>query len=238
MGGNKRGFISPLVLYIMARRKRRRILDESYEVDPYGILDNNMLQQYARKLSKRANQRMLRLERAKSNITGESYASYGAYVNYAQWSLTEGKRRFEENYKGWGDNPLRLRIARLQQFLNAESSTVSGQRAIERRRIETFSSGKWKSGRYADDLANTQRKIVSASNSDFYDFLNSKTFQDLMIAGFTSEQAIELYDELYEQYGEDAADKLGEAFDKWQAAENDAKGYAEMRSFSGLRPLV
>lgn len=207
-----------------------------YEIiNPYFINDTKELKSLATKLSKRANQRMLRLERAKSVVTGESYSDYGAYREYAQDALSPGRARFETNYSQWSDVDIRRRIAKLNTFLNAKSSTVAGQREIEYKRISTFESGKWGGGRYSDDLAKT-RKLGVATNKEFYDFLNSQTFYDLRNIGLTSEELVEFYDELATKYTpKEIEEKLTAALGKFRAEEDvPLKNFMD---FLGLPPL-
>lgn len=205
------------------------------EVNPYGM-DREELNRLGEKLAKRANQRMLRLERATSAISGESYASYGAYVNYAVPALTEGRSRFEENVSKMNIHTLQSRILALQKFLNAESSTVSGQRAIEKRRIETFSSGKWGRGRYSVGELGLARKLGSASNREFYEFLNSSQFQQLLRLGYDSEDVVEIYDQLTDEGDfSGAMDKIDKALNSLE----DEGFFAEksLTDFLELPPL-
>lgn len=205
------------------------------EINPYGM-DREALNRLGAKLAKRANQRMLRLERATSAVTGERYSSYGAYTNYAVPALTEGRRRFEENVSKMNVHTLQSRILALQKFLNAESSTVSGQRAIEQRRIDTFSSGKWGYGRGAVGDLGLARKLGAASNKAFYEFLNSSQFQDLLRLGYDSDDVVEIYDQLVEEGNfSGAMDKIGAALKSLEEA-----GFFSEKSltdFLGLPPL-
>lgn len=189
----------------MAKKKYKSIYQESHSKDE--------LKEIRRKLAKRANQRIVRLERATSNITGESYASYGAIdqVNY----YLKGKRRFSENLKYTDDvDLLKREINELQKFLESPSSLVSGQRAIEKKRQETFASGKWGTG------GATGVSLKNANNKEFFNFLNSNTFHNLVSKGFTSEQIIELYDAALERdkrtTPESITRRLEQAYEEWK----------------------
>lgn len=148
-----------------------------------------------RTLAKRANQRLVRLERSESKVTGENFASYGAAQNAYEYirSTRAGKNRFSESKNYMDDiNTIRREISVLQGFLQSPSSLVSGQKSIEANRISSFESGKW--GVKYRRTGELNKKIKFASNKEFYDFLNSDLFNSLKKQGFTSEQIVELYD--------------------------------------------
>lgn len=150
------------------------------------------LQLIRKTLAKRANQRLVRLERATSTVTGESYAGYGAAE--IAYDYLKGTKKFKE------DQPLRYtesfgysadtsfikkEILSLQKFLTSKSSTVKGQREIEQKRIKTFSSGDWGTGGH--------NPFEAASNKEFFDFLNSDTLENLVGSGLTSEDIVDVY---------------------------------------------
>ena len=149
------------------------VWQSSYTVD--------QLEQMRRKLAKRANQRIVRLERAESLVSGESLANFGAIekVNhYLQKQGKEGKLRFSERQQvAMSSRELKREISELQNFLNAKTSTVSGAHKIERLRIDTFK----------------KKGIEFASNKEFYDFLNSDVYQKAII-GFDSSTIVDVYD--------------------------------------------
>ncbi len=171
-----------------------------------------------RTLAKRANQRLVRLERASSKITGESYASYGAAEMVKRQLADKGKTRFSESYKFTGD--LRSEILQLQGFLNSESSTVQGQRAIELRRISTFEKGEWGS---FHQTGVRNRAIKFASNKEFWSFINSGIFADLKRQGFTSEELIEQYDLSREHVSDsETVSKFQAALDEFRSRQSKA----------------
>ena len=155
--------------------------------NPYKSANAEELNAIRRTLAKRANQRLVRLERAYSDITGESYASYGASEYAYNYLASQGRKRFSEN-KNYSDdfNLLRKEILEIQKFLGSKSSLVSGQREIEQKRIKTFES----------------KGIRFSGNKEFYDFLNSKDFADLS-KSFDSDKIIELYDQSREHTDND-----------------------------------
>lgn len=186
-----------------------------------------------RKLAKRANQRLVRLERAFSEVTGEKFSSYGAaQIAYDYLNKEEGGR-FSESLNHLNEvNQLRREITVLQNFLTAQSSTVKGQKAIEIKRMKTFESGKW--GSVYRRTGKLAPKLKFASNKEFYDFLNSDTFHGLLKAGFTSEQIMELYDQAYSQMDDDEIwEKMQEALDTFREKGNATlKGLKEKFGFS------
>lgn len=187
------------------------------------------------KLAKRANQRMVRLERAKSEITGESYADYGAYQQAKDYLSRQKRNRFvEKGYRKSLDD-MRREITQLQSFLNAKSSTVAGQKAIEKSRVQTFESGQWGAKWKATGIPQT--KIKFANNKEFYDFLNSSTFTELVKSGFTSDQIVELFElasERNDQY-DAIINKMEDALETFRE-----KGNADLKTLTkslGLSPL-
>lgn len=162
------------------------VWQSSYTID--------QLQQMRRKLAKRANQRIVRLERAESLVSGESLANFGAIekVNqYLQKQGKEGKLRFSERQNiVMSSRELKREISEIQNFLNAKTSTVSGAHKIERLRIDTFK----------------KKGIDFASNKEFYDFLNSDVYQKA-ITGFDSSTIVDVYDK-----AKKVTNKSGEEF--------------------------
>ena len=142
-----------------------RKLQESANLDvwrnSYSLDD---LKAVRRQLAKAANQRMLRLERSKSDITGESFA-FGAYDIAKDYLDAKGRNRFREsknvaNMDLW---ELKREINVLQGFINSKSSRVGGMKEIERQRVSAFES----------------KGIKFADTKEFYDFLNSNSFMYL-----------------------------------------------------------
>lgn len=152
------------------------------------------LQQVRRQLSKVMNQRMKRLEDATSPVTGKKY-TYGSYDIMQDYLKKEGRTgkaeglRFSETLSAGGKSKAQLQkeIRILQGFEDMPSSRVAGQRAIEKKRIETFTS---------PDPKKTERGALSeqtVTDKDFYDFLNSNTFEELS-RSISSDIIVEEYD--------------------------------------------
>lgn len=136
------------------------------------------------KLAKRANQRFVRLERSASPITGEVY-HVGAYDIAQEYiRLTKGGKRFSESINYAKDDTYRLKkdILQLDMFLHSKTSTISGNIAAEKKRIETFTAPEF------------GLDVQTVASKDFYDFLQSEAYDYVVMNSFTSEQMIDIYD--------------------------------------------
>lgn len=192
------------------------------DINPYTLHDRKLVADIRRKLAKRANQRIVRLERATSKVTGESYSKIGIINEtrgYIERTYGKTKKRFSEsiNYAKNDIDRLRLEILALQRFLNAQSSTVQGIRQTEEKRIKAFAEGRY-GPRY--HLYGTLAKPIKfASVKEFYDFLGSDTFRNLISAGFTSEQIIDIYDQSADRAhnAEEATERMEEAVEQFRA---------------------
>lgn len=151
------------------------------------------LQAVRRKLAKRANQRMVRLERSASPITGKAY-HVGAY-DIAQAELGDRKRFSEKLNYSTDITELKKEIGQIQAFLNAKSSTVAGNKEIEEKRIETLTN----LGRDAEGHAPISE--ATARSAGFYDFISSKAFIYLSEKQVDSEGLQEIYDYYTEKKG-------------------------------------
>lgn len=171
------------------------------------------LQAVRRKLAKRANQRMVRLERSASPITGKAY-HVGAY-DIAQAELGE-RRRFSEKLNYSTDiTELKKEIGQLQAFLNAKSSTVSGNVEIEEKRIATLTN----LGR--DEEGHTPISEATARSAGFYDFISSKAFIYLSEKQVDSEGLQEIYDYYTEKKGLSYEDVQGIVDEYYNRARNN-----------------
>lgn len=185
----------------MARR------DQALTADVYGNqYSTAQLQEIRRKLAKRANNSLRDLARNSSPITGEVYNSYGAAVDALDYLKARNRRYFSESLTLTENRTvLKAEIQRLQYFLTRPSHTVKGQREIEQKRIETFE----------------KKGIHFASSKEFYQFLNSGTFQSLRKLQYSSEQLIEDYERAREQgmTNDQVMEKLSSALDAFRKGE-------------------
>lgn len=95
---------------------------------------NEELAAYRRSLAKAANQRMLRLERAGISAKGSALEGYAL-----KYLRRVGRARFSEKKSFLGNrNQEFAEIANLERFLNAETSTVAGVKAVQKRIAQTF----------------------------------------------------------------------------------------------------
>lgn len=181
--------------------------DFALTADVYGNqYSTAQLQEIRRKLAKRANNSLRDLSRNSSPITGEVYNSYGAAVDALDYLKARNRRYFSESLTLTENRTvLKAEIQRLQYFLTRPSHTVKGQREIEQKRIETFE----------------KKGIHFASSKEFYQFLNSGTFQSLRKLQYSSEQLIEDYERAREQgmTNDQVMEKLSNALDAFRKGE-------------------
>lgn len=181
------------------------------------------LQAVRRKLAKRANQRMVRLERSASPITGKAY-HVGAY-DIAQAELGDRKRFSEKLNYSTDITELKKEIGQIQAFLNAKSSTVSGNVKIEEKRIATLTN----LGR--DEEGHTPISEATARSAGFYDFISSKAFIYLSEKQVDSEGLQEIYDYYTEKKGlsyEDVQGIVDEYYKRARDNENMSISFREI----------
>lgn len=181
------------------------------------------LQAVRRKLAKRANQRMVRLERSASPITGKAY-HVGAY-DIAQAELGDRKRFSEKLNYSTDITELKKEIGQIQAFLNAKSSTVSGNVEIEEKRIATLTN----LGR--DEEGHTPISEATARSAGFYDFISSKAFIYLSEKQVDSEGLQEIYDYYTEKKGlsyEDVQGIVDEYYKRARGNENMTISFREI----------
>lgn len=201
MARGRKKYIAPAITQLKTVKK-----PEYRTIDVYtGGHSVGELQEIRRVLAKQANQRILRLERAKSSITDESYNTFGAVIDVYDYLENKGRRRFSESKAAIKQsNELRREITVLQGFLGRKSSTVKGMREIENARLRTFSN----------------KGIKFASTREFYEFLTSQTFLGLVSSGFTSEQIVESYDITREKEDDKkVVEKMAKALDEFRQGE-------------------
>lgn len=188
------------------------------------------LQQMRRKLAKRANQRIVRLANNKSMVTGEAYDSYGAvdlvYDYLRKQRKGEGQllRFSERQHVDMDKKALKKEISELQNFLNAKTSTVGGQKRAERLRIEAFESG----------------GLKIATNKEFYNFMNSDVFTKA-VNGFDSATIVDLYDKARKVTNKDGEemyddDKVRDIIDEYM--KNEKVTVKELYAQFGLEPVT
>lgn len=143
------------------------------------------LESFRRSLAKVANNRLRELE--KNNM---AYYAYDVAADYLRAQGKKGKVRFQEKEKPMDQLATRREIQILQNFLSMPSSTVAGQKRIEAKRIETF--GNWKPKGAKGKKMKGIDLSKQASTKIFYEFLNSKAFENLR-KFYSSEQIFRAY---------------------------------------------
>lgn len=146
------------------------------------------LESFRRSLAKVANNRLRELE--KNNM---DYYAYDVAADYLRLQGKKGKVRFSEAKRDMtqvDQMAVRREIQILQNFLSMPSSTVAGQKRIEAKRIETF--GNWKPKGAKGKKIKGIDLSKQASTKIFYEFLNSKAFENLR-KFYSSEQIFRAY---------------------------------------------
>ena len=173
--------------------------------------------QYAT-LARRANQRLQALERA------------GMYTYAYKLALADiervrglGKDRFSTSLRGLSEHQIEMRFAEVRSFLNAQTSTVSGEKRRLNKIIESLNAN-----------SNIAIHIDDSEKAQFFEFFTSEIGQELL--AFDSERTlIELDDvlfsggdlqrlfELYDDYKNRKDKNIFDAWDEWIAYESDSE---------------
>lgn len=133
-------------------------------------LTTSELLQLRRKLAKRINQRMIRLER-KGLTQGGAYADYQNILN----RFFGGAKRIPENLNIYKHLP-RTEVSAMQKLLKEKTSTVQGWNEVMEARVQTMYK------KYGVQFKN---------NHELYDFINSLEFEALSRL-YSSKQALRL----------------------------------------------
>lgn len=144
----------------------------------YNIED---LRNLRKSLAKRANERLRQLERKEYERNAYTIAQ-----RYISKTRGENVKRFNEGLmKSANLERLRSDLEELQAFLNAETSTIRGIKALEKRRVEFF--------RNRRDLQNGKESLVISDEKEFWDFISSEEFKNASKYA-SSDKLLELYD--------------------------------------------
>lgn len=133
-------------------------------------LTTSELLQLRRKLAKRINQRMVRIE-AKGLTQGGAYADYQNILN----RFFGGAKRIPENLNIYKHLP-RTEVSAMQKLLKEKTSTVQGWNEVMEARVQTMYK------KYGVQFKN---------NQELYDFINSLEFEALSRL-YSSKQALRL----------------------------------------------
>lgn len=171
----------------------------------YSDSEMRQLQETRRRLAKRANSRLLRLERAGLDTTHV----YKTTMNYL---LDDGKMRFSER-RNVDIYTLKSDLAELGTFLNAKTSTVGGYRKYERQVRKTLKEEYGiDSGEFDDFIAfmsseSAKRSLNQVSSEFLVEFFDTASDEGVSIEQLKdalreyNEGKIEGWDEVYEYVG-------------------------------------
>lgn len=176
------------------------------------------LESRRQQLAKVANSRIRRLEKNTSEITGKKMFDAPWYNNVKSYMDTQGKQRFSEGKLSgkMSDNALRREIVVLENFLSTKSSTVSGNREIEQERVNKFVS------------KGVPQEI--ASSQEFYDFLSSSTYEQIVLESVSSEDVIDIFSRASDKF---SVDEIVNKFN--EHLNNTEAGSKELYNKFGLR---
>lgn len=134
------------------------------------------LNKLRRKLAKRANSRLLSLERA-----GIEYGAYAQAAHYLSQVVSPGRKlRFSEA-AALPLKDLRQQLYEMERFLNAQTSTVGGVH-------------KYQSQVYATAAARYKFDTGTISEADYLNFVSSQAFQVAKKQGYiSSEELVEFF---------------------------------------------
>ena len=134
------------------------------------------LNKLRRKLAKRANSRLLSLERA-----GIEYGAYAQAAHYLSQVVSPGRKlRFSE-VAALPLKDLRQQLYEIERFLNAQTSTVGGVR-------------RYRSQVYATAAARYNFDTGTISEADYLTFVSSQAFQIAKKQGYvSSEELVEFF---------------------------------------------
>ena len=140
------------------------------------------LNKLRRKLAKRANSRLLALERA-----GITYGAYAQAATYLSQIIEPGRKlRFSERPK-LPLKELRQQLYEMERFLNAQTSTVGGVR-------------KYQSQVYATAAVRYNFDKGTITEADYLAFVSSKSFQVAKKQGYvSSEELVEFFNYAYSE---------------------------------------
>lgn len=126
-----------------------------------------------RKLAKRLNQRMKRLE--DKGFTAERGGAYAVYQDLLN-RFFGGAKRVPENLTTFGKGTFKSQVKALQKILKEKTSTVQGWREVIDKRLETFKV------KYGIDFK---------SNNEMFDFIRSEEFKKVASL-YDSKQALRI----------------------------------------------
>ena len=173
--------------------------------------------QYAT-LARRANERLRSLERA------------GMYTYARKLAIADiervrgvGKRRFSTSLRGLSEYQIEMRFAEVQSFLNAQTSTVGGEKRRLNKIVESLNANP-KIGIHIDDSEKQQffDFFTSEIGQELLAFDSERTLMELDDALFSGQNLQHLF-ELYDDYKNRKDKNIFDAWDEWTAYEPDSE---------------
>lgn len=155
------------------RKQSKIILAISGENINVNQLTTSELLKLRRKLAKRLNQRMKRLEdKGFTAERGGAYADYQDVLN----RFFGGAKRVPENLTTLGKGTFKSQVKALQKILKEKTSTLQGWRDVIEKRLETFK---------------IKYDIDFKSDKEMFDFIHSEEFKKVATL-YDSKQALRI----------------------------------------------
>lgn len=189
------------------RKSRAKVEQYGLTIDLRGQkYDIEEVRKLRKKLAKRANARLESLE--KHGYTKNAYRIATRYTEE-----TRGKKRFSEAMlKKAGIEYLRDEIEALREFLTSKSSTIKGNKEIEKERLEFF-----RRVRKVDKEGKLTGMGLEISDSEeFFKFLNSTEYKALANKMISSSVLMEFYDSVKESNDDVKYEELLKALEEYR----------------------
>lgn len=189
------------------RKSRAKVQQYGLTIDLRGQnYDIEEVRNLRKKLAKRANARLATLE--KHGYTKNAYRIATRYT-----VETRGKKRFSEGMlKKAGIEYLRDEIEALREFLTSKSSTIKGNKEIEKERLEFF-----RGVRKVDKEGKlTGLGLVISGSEEFFKFLNSTEYKALANKMISSNVLMEFYDSVKESNDDVKYEELLKALEEYR----------------------
>ena len=189
------------------RKSRAKVHQYGLTIDLRGHnYDIEEVRKLRKKLAKRANARLVTLE--KHGYTKNAYRIATRYTEE-----TRGKKRFSEGMMKKAEIAyLRDEIEVLRVFLTSKSSTIKGNNEIEKERLEFF-----RGVRKVDEEGKlTGLGLEISDPEEFFKFLNSTEYKDLANKMISSSVLMEFYDSVKESNDDVKYEELLKALEEYR----------------------
>lgn len=189
------------------RKSRAKVKQYGLSIDLRGQnYDIEEVRKLRKKLAKKANARLANLEKH-----GYTKNAYRIATRYTEETI--GKKRFSEGmFKKAGIEYLRDEIEALREFLTSKSSTIKGNKEIEKERLEFF-----RGVRKVDKEGKLTGLGLEISDSEeFFKFLNSAEYKALANKMISSSILMEFYDSVKESNEDVKYEELLKALEEYR----------------------